>query len=152
MNRERVIEALNEAISLEHAAALQYKQQALLVRGLWRPVYADKFAAASKEAMRHAHAFGQKIVALGGLPTLEVAPLKQAISLEDMLVHDVEIERKALAAYERALELGKDDTALRNMLEDQIEAETHDVEDLELILEQVKTATPKRNVSLREAS
>lgn len=152
MNTEAVIDALNDAIALEHAACLQYKQQSLLVRGLWRPVYAEKFAAASKEAFGHAKKFGRKVVALGGLPTLEIAPMKQSIDVEEMLRHDLEIERKALAAYEKALELAQSDTALRNLLEDQIQAETEDVEDLELLLEQVKTAAPQHDVALRSVS
>lgn len=152
MNSDAVIDALNEAIALEHAASMQYKQQALLVRGLWRPLYADHFYAAAKEAMDHARKFGQKVVALGGVPTLEIAPLKQAIALEEMLAHDLEVERKALAAYERALELARGDTALCNMLEDQIDAEKRDVEELEMILEQVETSTPRRDVALRSAS
>jgi bacterioferritin len=152
MNKQNVIEALNEAIALEHAASMQYKQQSLLVRGLWRPVYAKKFADAATEAMGHAAKFGQKVVALGGVPTVEIAPFQQAIALEEMLRHDLDVERKALSAYQRALELAAGDTALCTMIEDQIEAETQDVEDLELILEQVQTAAPQREVSLRNAS
>ena len=57
-----------------------------------------------------------------------------------------ETERKALAAYQAALEIGGDDTALRNMLEDQIEAEQHHVEELELILDQVQTPALDRAV------
>jgi len=36
MDTLRVIDALNKAVALENAAMLQYKQHALLVRGLWR--------------------------------------------------------------------------------------------------------------------
>ena len=43
MENTRVIETLNKAIALEHAATIQYKQHALLVRGLWRKVFADYF-------------------------------------------------------------------------------------------------------------
>ena len=43
MDTPLVIDALNKAVSLEHAACIQYKQHALLVRGLWRKVYADFF-------------------------------------------------------------------------------------------------------------
>jgi bacterioferritin (cytochrome b1) len=50
MENARVIETLNKAIALEHAATIQYKQHALLVRGLWRKVFADYFFAASRSA------------------------------------------------------------------------------------------------------
>src|SRR6266571_3436829 len=68
MENPRVIETLNKAIALEHAATIQYKQHALLVRGLWRKVFADDFFAASRSSQEHAYRFGQKVVALGGVP------------------------------------------------------------------------------------
>ena len=67
MENARVIDTLNKAIALEHAATVQYKQHALLVRGLWRKVFADYFFAASRSAQEHAYRFGQKVVALGGV-------------------------------------------------------------------------------------
>jgi len=66
MDTTRVIEGLNKAIALEHAASLQYKQHALLVRGLWRKVFSGFFSDESRSALQHAQKFGQKLVALGG--------------------------------------------------------------------------------------
>ena len=43
MNTVQTIDALNKAVALEKAATLQYKQHALLVRGVWRKVFADFF-------------------------------------------------------------------------------------------------------------
>ncbi len=118
----------------------QYKQHALLVRGLWRKVYADFFYDESRSAQEHAYKFGQKIVAMGGIPTIEVgAPVRQSLDLVEMLQQGLEIERQAKEAYERALELGQDDTALRVMLEDQIKTEQDDIEELEMYLEMVQT-------------
>ena len=50
MDAQKVITALNKAVSLEHAATLQYQQHALLVNGLWRKVFADFFEGQSKTA------------------------------------------------------------------------------------------------------
>jgi bacterioferritin (cytochrome b1) len=150
MDTGRVIDALNKAVALEHAACIQYKQHALLVRGLWRKVYAEFFREESRSAQEHAYKFGQKIVALGGVPTIEVGTVvRQSLELEEMLQYDLELERQAKQAYLDALALCEDDVALRNMLENQIEDEQRDIEELELILEEVQTATVTPAMQLR---
>jgi bacterioferritin (cytochrome b1) len=150
MDTGRVIDALNKAVALEHAACIQYKQHALLVRGLWRKVYAEFFREESRTAQEHAYKFGQKIVALGGVPTIEVGTaVRQSLELEEMLQYDLELERQGKQAYLDALALCEDDVALRNMLEDQIEDEQRDIEELELILEEVQTAAVTPEMQLR---
>ena len=150
MDTSRVIEALNKAVALENAALLQYKQHALLVRGLWRRVFSDFFSAESHSALDHARKFGQKIVALGGVPTVEVgATVRQSLNVEEMLRQDLDLERQAMQVYLAAHRLAEDDVALRNMLEDQIEQEQRDIEELELYLNMVQTGAVAPEVNLR---
>jgi bacterioferritin len=150
MDTARIIDALNTAISLEHAASLQYKQHALLVRGLWRKVFADFFNSESHSAMNHAHKFGQKIVAFGGVPTVEVsATIRQSLDVAEMLRQDLDLERQAMQAYLAAHALADDNIALRNMLEDHIEQEQRDIEELELYLDMVRTGAVAPEVNLR---
>jgi len=100
MNTEHVIEVLNQTIALELTASLQYHQHALLVRGPWRKLFAEFFHAESHGALDHAHKFGQKVAALGGVPTIEVgAPVRQSLDLTEMLHQDLELERQAMQAY-----------------------------------------------------
>jgi bacterioferritin len=150
MDTARMIDALNKAVALEHTASLQYKQHALLVRGLWRRVFADFFNRESHSALDHAHKFGRKIVALGGVPTVEVgATIRQSLTVEEMLRQDLDLERQAMQAYLAAHALAEDDVALRNMLEDQIELEQHDIEELELYLDMVRTGAIAPEVNLQ---
>jgi bacterioferritin (cytochrome b1) len=150
MNTPLVIETLNKAVALEHAACIQYKQHALLVRGLWRKVFADFLYEESRSAQEHAYKFGQKIVALGGIPTIDVgAPVRQSLDLVEMLQQDLEMERQAKEAYEEALVLCQDDTALRVMLEDQIKSEQDDIEELEMYLEMVQTQAVEPSLELQ---
>jgi bacterioferritin len=150
MDTAQIIEVLNKAVALEHAASLQYKQHALLVRGLWRKVFADFFSGESRSALEHAHKFGQKIVAFGGVPTVEVgATIRQSLDVEEMLRQDLELERQAMQMYLAAHALTEDDVALRNMLEEHIESEQRDIEELELYLDMVKTGTMAREINLR---
>ncbi len=120
------------------------------MRALWRKVYAEFFLEESRSAQEHAYKFGQKIVALGGVPTIEVGTaVRQSLDLEEMLHQDLALERQAKQAYLDALALCEDDVALRNMLEDQIEDEQRDIEELEMILEVVQTAAITPEMQLK---
>lgn len=152
MQQEAVIEALNRAIRLENTAMLQAQQQGLLVRGVLRPVYKEFFFGQSDEAREHARKFGQKVVALGGVPTIEVTTVRQSLVLEEMLRHCLALEREALDAYKAAHELTDDDIALNNMLEDHIEDESRHIEELELMLQDVATSAVVPEVTLRRVS
>jgi bacterioferritin (cytochrome b1) len=128
---------------------LQYKQHALLVSGLWRKVFADFLLCESKGAMEHAEKFGQKVVALGGVPTVEVGTVRQAVDLEEMLNQDLALEKETMQAYLHAHALTEGDIALRTMLEGQIESEQRDIEELEMYLGMVKTKGVEREVNIR---
>lgn len=150
MDTQKVITALNTAIALEHTAVLQYQQHSLLVRGLWRKEYEGFFEDQSKNALDHARKFGQKVVVLGGIPTVEMgAPILQSIDLEEMLQQDLELERTALQAYMDAHTLAEDNLPLRVMLENQIEDEQQDIEEIEMYLGMVQTAGLEREINLR---
>jgi bacterioferritin (cytochrome b1) len=149
MDAKKVNVALNKVIALEHTAALQYKQHALLVNGLWRKAFADFFSAQSKEALEHAEKFGQKVVALGGVPTVELGTVRQSIDLEEMLRQDLALEKDTMQAYLDAHALTEGDIALRTMLESQIESEQRDIEELEMYLGMVKTKGVEREVNLK---
>lgn len=150
MNTTQMIGALNKAVALENAATLQYKQHALLVRGLWRKVFADFFASESRNSLEHACKFGQKIVALGGVPTVEVGgTVRQSLDLEEMLRLDLALERAAMQAYLESWALADDNVALRTMLEDHIESEQRDIEELEIYLGMVQTAVVAPEVHLQ---
>jgi bacterioferritin (cytochrome b1) len=149
MDTKKVITALNNIIALEHTAALQYKQHALLVSGLWRKVFADFLFSQSKGALEHAEKFGQKVVALGGVPTVEIGTVRQAVALEEMLAQDLTLEKETMQAYMTAHALVEGDIALRTMIEGQIESEQRDIEELEMYLGMVKTKGVEREVNIK---
>ena len=153
MDTQKVIDALNKAVAFEHTAVMQYKQHALLVSGLWRKEYEGFFSDQSESALGHAHKFGQKIVSLGGIPTVELgAPIRQSTDLEEMLNQDLDLERAALQAYMDAHASAEDNLPLRIMLENQIEAEQEDIEGLEMSLGMVQTSGLEREINLRRVS
>jgi bacterioferritin len=152
--KANVIEYLNQALSLEYSAVIQYLQHRFLLTGKEREVYADFFADASKSAHGHVCNLGDKIVALGGVPTVEPAIIRQATSLAEMLKQDLELEREALAAYIKAWEATEDNRPLRFWLEDIIRNEQLDVDELEKLTSEreVRSDRVNREVRLRGVS
>lgn len=142
MADQKLIDALNKLVANEYAAFLQYLQQSFLVRGTERTGFKPFFENASQEAVGHARLWGEKIVALGGLPTVEPAAVKQSEDLVEMLEHDLALESANLEDCFTALRLAEEgnDLALKVMLEDHIVEETGDVEELEKLLSRKRIA------------
>lgn len=134
MNREAMIKALNDTLALEYAAVVQYAQFSYCVKGFRRLAVADWFFKQATKSLDHARLMGDKVVALGGKPTTQVGPVKEAQDLTGMVKLSLEIERCSVVLYEAALALAADDTALRVLLESRVEAEQKDVEELEKML------------------
>ena len=134
MNKEQVIADLNEILTLEYTAALQYTYETMVVRGLDRPRFVAMFQGEAAESMAHAQMVGAKIVALGGVPTTEIGRISAETELEPMLRQNLALERRAVELYTRALDHAQDDVAMRSMLENQVQIEKNSVEELERIL------------------
>src|SRR5215470_4970879 len=130
-NGNELISRLNRALSLEYAATIQYLQQQCLVTGQERQQFAPFFAASSSEAHLHAQNLGNKIVALGGSPTIEPAKVREGKNLAEMLRYDLEMEREALDAYVKAWESAQGNPPLVFWLEEIISAEQLHVDELE---------------------
>jgi bacterioferritin len=134
MDQKAVIKALNDALALEYAAVVQYAQYSYCVKGFRRLAVAGWFFEQATESLTHARLVGDKIVALGGVPTTRIGPVQEAPDLLGMVKLSLEMERRSVESYQTALTLAADDTALRVLLETRIEAEQADVEELEKML------------------
>ncbi|MBS1810371.1 MAG: hypothetical protein JST84_19565 [Acidobacteria bacterium] len=128
---QELLATLNEVLSMEYGATVQYAQHHFLLSGPERINFSNFFDLNSKEAHLHALNLGSKIVSLGGVPTTQIAPVHQATTLSEMLAQDLTMERSALAAYVRAWELAEGNQILRFWLEDIIRLEQLHVEELE---------------------
>jgi len=134
MNKEQVIAELNAILSLEYTAVLQYTYQSIVVHGMDRSRFLPMFQSEATESLTHAKLVGDKIIALGGIPTAEVHPTDTTTDTRKMLENDLHMETQAAALYAQALSHAEDDVALRVMLENQVEAETASVEELKRLL------------------
>ena len=139
MKADHIIEKLNEAVSLEFGAFHMYLQFSLLVHGQDRLKWHEFFEKQSNEALGHAKLFGAKIVARGGVPTVQPASFKQAQDLDEMLELALETEKRAVQLYTKihAMVEGHD-KPLQYLLEQQIQDEQDDVEEIEQFLRRTK--------------
>jgi len=153
MAREELIENLNKALSLELAGVIQYSQHSYLVTGTDREVYKDWFRDQSEEAQDHAETLGDKIVALGGVPTVEPAMIRQSTDLMEMLKQDLELEREAMVAYMAAwASCDEDDLPQKFWLEGQIADEQMHIEELEKLTSERTAKVTHERIVLREVS
>ena len=151
MARAELIENLNKALSLELAGIIQYSQHSYLVTGVEREIYKEFFREQSEEARNHALFLGDKLVALGGVPTVEPAMIRQSTELAEMLKQDLELEREALAIYMRAwMSCGEEDLATKFWLEGQIAEEQQHVEELEKLTSERQSKVNSERIVLRE--
>jgi bacterioferritin len=153
MARAELIENLNKALSLELSGVIQYSQHSYLVTGIEREVYKGFFRDQAGEAQGHAEKLGDKIVALGGVPTVEPAMIRQSIDLTEMLKQDLELERDAMAVYMAAWSSCEDeDLPTKFWLEGQIADEQMHIEELEKLTSERKSSVNSERIILKQVS
>ena len=153
MGRAELIENLNKALSLEWSGVIQYRQHSFLVTGIEREVYRDFFADQAEEAQDHANSLGDKIVALGGIPTVEPALIRQSVDLKEMLSQNLELEREAIKAYLAAwASCDDEDLPTKFELEGRIAEEQRHVEELEKLTLERQANIAKERIVLRQIS
>lgn len=151
MANTALIDNLNRALSTELAAIIQYMQHSFLVTGTEREVYCEFFRDQSEEASGHAQTLGDKIVALGGVPTVEPGMIRQATTLKEMLKQDLELEREGMTAYMAAWQACTDeDLPTRFMLEERIAKEQMHIEELEKLTSERIANVTREKITLRQ--
>ena len=103
MDKQTLIDKLNEDLANEFSAIVQYVTYAAKATGPYRPQLAQFFLAEVADEQLHAQYLANKIVALGGEPLTKPAPVPQAGDNRAMLAAVLEAEREAIRGYsERA--------------------------------------------------
>jgi len=136
-----LIDKLNEILRHEWTGVAQYSQAAFVVTGLWREVYNEIFLESAKESFKHAELIGQKIAAMGGVPSIERNQVKQTDDLAEMLQNALEFESMAVERYQEALAMadGKD-RPLVVLLEEILLQEQEGVDQFTMILKDPNVA------------
>lgn len=138
---KELLSGLNEDLSFEFNAVITYRLFASLCSGPYRPELRQFFEGEIPDELGHATFLADKIVALGGIPVTEPAPVEISSDNRRMMEIALRSERDTIRRYkERAQQaeaLGE--TGLKVRLEDIIVDETHHAEEIERILVNWKT-------------
>lgn len=141
-DKRPLIDALNAVLSWELAGTTQYLHHKAMLLGPEREHHANFFHEGSEEARAHAEIVADKIVALGGVPTVETATIRQATTLADMLKASLELEQDALAAWEAALDHGDlANRGTRFWLEERVQDEQDHVDELRRLTRSITLST-----------
>ncbi|HUM72091.1 MAG TPA: ferritin-like domain-containing protein [Chloroflexota bacterium] len=126
MNKQTLINNLNEDLAGEFGAIIQYLTYAAKATGPYRPQLAQFFLTEVADEQLHAQFLANKIVALGGEPATTPRPVPQARSNREMLEAVLTAERKAATDYtQRAREAEEfGDKGLMVQLEDMVRDES----------------------------
>ena len=137
MNKQTMIENLNEDLAGELSAIIQYLTYAAKATGPYRPQLAQFFLTEVADEQLHAQFLANKIVALGGEPVTSPRPVAVAHTDREMLEAVLAAERRATADYtQRAREADEmGDKGLAVQLEDMVRDESGHSEETERMLQ-----------------
>ncbi len=118
-SREEILAMLQEDLSDEMGAIIQYMWQHVSARGLESAEIRDRFHAASIDEMKHAEQIAERIDELGGTPNINVGPISSGGDLEKMLRDNLAAEEEAVERYTKQIQdIGMSDPTTRRLLED----------------------------------
>lgn len=133
-NHSELIARMNDVLSWELAGIIQNLNHSMMVTGIHRLEYAELFSENSKENRDHSEILGRRIAALGGVPTVEPAQIRQAVTLEEMLDAALSLEVAAMSAWQAALAAADNaPMGLRFWIEDMISEEQEHIDDLRML-------------------
>ncbi len=136
MEKQKLIDNLNEDLAGELSAVIQYITYAAKATGPYRPQLVQFFLEEVQDEILHAQFLANKIVALGGEPAVQPKPVPPATSNREMLQAVLAAEIQAGKDYtQRANEANSyGDKGLVVALEDMIRDEMGHSEESERML------------------
>ncbi|MBN1995321.1 MAG: ferritin-like domain-containing protein [Anaerolineae bacterium] len=136
MDKQTLINHLNEDLAGELGAIIQYITYAAKATGPYRPQLAAFFLTEVADEQMHAQFLANKIVALGGEPTTTPAPVPPAKTNREMLEAVLAAEIQAGKDYTQRAQEAEDfgDKGLVVQLEDMVRDEMGHSEETERML------------------
>ena len=99
VSTEQFLEGLNVDLANEYSAVILYRTYASQVQGQWRMELRQFFEAEIPDELGHAQILADKIVALGGTPITNPAPVKPARDAKEMLRNALDAEIETIDRY-----------------------------------------------------
>jgi len=136
MDKQEMIKLLNEDLSGELGAIIQYITYAAKVTGPYRPQLTQFFLGEVPDEQGHAQYLANKIVALGGEPTTKAREVPPAKTDREMVEAVCAAEQRAVRDYTKRAKQAEEfgDKGLVVQLEDIINDETGHLEETERLL------------------
>ena len=148
-----ILDGLNEVMSTEYTSMIQLMQHSFLMQGADRYIYADLLRGHAQDTLKHARELGDKIVSLGGVPSVQIGEVLQSTDTQEMLRQDLEQHRAAIAKIDDLVARAdaKRMVALRVLLEEMSYEETQFMEELEKALGLKNVSIGRMNTPARHA-
>ena len=136
VDKKLVVKALNLALERELAGMVRYLHHSFIVLGPGRGPLVQLFRSLAQDSMTHATQLGEKIVALGGHPSVKIEEVDEPgeQTLLDMLNEDIAMEEQHIEMYEQNLKEFQKDIVLKLMFEQIILEEVTHLEQRQLYL------------------
>lgn len=137
LDADRAVELLNKALTDQYRSALQYSLVASSLAGIEAVGLGPQLKAFGDEELNGVRLLVEKIVSLGGEPTVEVAPLRFQDEPAEALGWLAECEQQLVDSLQEAIEpTGREgrSEALEHMLEHLIMRKQHQVDFLKRAL------------------
>ena len=96
---QTLIDGLNEDLAAEYQAVIMYRTYASLVSGPYRQELRAFFEGEIPDELMHAALLADKIVSLGGTPTVTPAPVPMATEAKEMLENALRAEVETIERY-----------------------------------------------------
>jgi bacterioferritin len=138
MDREKILMVLNGALAQEHGCYVRYKTHAAVITGPYAEAVSTRLKEIAADESEHAEKLCDRITALGGVPTMDVAKeeLIPAKTLKEILAVNLKEEAKAINLYQSILKMvDREDVILYEVIEDIIEDEQEHREELSRLQE-----------------
>lgn len=134
--RQELLEGLNTDLAHEYQAIISYLLYSRLANGPHRLELAAFLEGEVADELEHAKFLAHKIIALGGTPITEPAPVRLTEDNREMLELSLQSEKDTIERYARRIKQAEEagELALRLDLENLVSEETNHKEDLERIL------------------
>ena len=137
-NKEKLLKMLNDALAQEHACQIRYLTHAAVITGPYAEAVANRLKEIAEDEKNHAIQLRDRITALGGTPTMEIAKgdLIPAETLNEILLVNLKEEEKAIRLYCSILRaVGREGEILYETVEDIIKDEQEHKEELDRLKE-----------------
>lgn len=140
MDRQKLIDLLNQDLAGELQAVIMYTVYSAQVKGPYRPQLVQFMQAEIADELGHAQFLADKIVSLGGVPVSEPRPVPAASTAKEMLENIAKAEEQAIADYSARADQARQagELGLSVQLETMVQDETGHYEETRKLLAEWK--------------